>query len=145
VTPIEPLRTIAQRPLIELAATTRAHVALISMSGTGPIYLDLFPGPVQLPLRREPGQRVTTNSAAERALRSGQELAIDDGASINGVSCAAHILRLPHGEAGAVSVIVPAVRFPRELLVPLKSTANRITEQLSVPPRYPLRPWGQVV
>lgn len=44
VTPLERLRAVAQRPLIELAAATPAHVGLSAMAATGPIYLDVFVG-----------------------------------------------------------------------------------------------------
>jgi DNA-binding IclR family transcriptional regulator len=129
VTPLDQLRAVAQRPLIELAASTRAQVALLSMSGNVPIYLELLRGAV-LPLRREPGEPAPANSAAERVLRSGERLAINDGSSMYGVSCAAHLLKLPGGEVAAVSVVVPTSRFPRELVAPLKSTVARIAGQL---------------
>lgn len=134
VSPVPPLRTVAQRPLIELATTTRAHVALISMSSGVPIYLDLLPGLARLPMRAEPGGVVTTNSAAERVLLSRQKVAIDDGAAIAGVSCAAHLLLLPGGEAAAVGLVVAATRFPRALLAPLNLAVGRIVGQLPATP-----------
>lgn len=138
VTPFDRLRTVAQRPLIELAAATPAHVALVSISGTVPIYLDLLSGPSWLPLRRQPGESIPPHSAAERVLRLREPLAIDDGAVVNGVSCAAHLLRLPGGDLAAVTIIVPMHRLPRELIAPLRTTATRITTQLAAQPSGPL-------
>jgi IclR family transcriptional regulator, acetate operon repressor len=130
VTPVAQLRTVAQRPLIELAAAIPAHVALVSISGTVPIYLDVLPGRSQLPLRCEPGEPTPPHSAAERVLRSRGVLAIDD-ALISGVSCAAHLLNLPGGDLAALTIIVPMLRLPRGLIAPLQTTAARITTQLA--------------
>jgi DNA-binding IclR family transcriptional regulator len=130
VTPVAQLRTVAQRPLIELAAAIPAHVALVSISGTVPIYLDVLPGRSRLPLRCEPGEPTPSHSAAERVLRFHGPLAIDD-ALISGVSCAAHRLKLPGGDLAALTIIVPMHRLPRELITPLQTTATRITTQLA--------------
>ena len=49
-----------------------------------------------------------------------------DSGAIGCVSCAAQAIRLPGGETAAVGLVVPACRLPRELLGPLRVTAERI-------------------
>jgi IclR family acetate operon transcriptional repressor len=126
VTPMERLRPIAQRPMLQLAATTPVHVGLIARTSRTPMYLDVIHGRDRLPFRREPGEPVPTCSAAALALKADNRFAIDDGVAINGVSCAAQAIRLPGGELAAVGVVIPASRLPRELLGPLRVTAERI-------------------
>jgi DNA-binding IclR family transcriptional regulator len=139
VTPLERLRAVAQRPLIELAAATPAHVGLIAMAATGPIYLDVFLGRDRLPFRREPGEPAPSGSAGARLLQSGgPALAIDDGSSIDGVSCAAHALPLPGGAVACVGVVVPLPRLPRTLLAPLQATTSRIATLLAAHPAEPM-------
>ena len=55
VTPMERLRAIAQRPLIELAAATPAHVGLATTTSRMPMYLEVLDGRDRLPIRRVPG------------------------------------------------------------------------------------------
>jgi hypothetical protein len=139
VTPLERLRAVAQRPLIELAAATPAHVVLIAMAAAGPIYLDVLAGRDRLPIRREPGEPPPPGSAGARLLQSGgPTLTIDDGRSIDGVSCAAHALRLPGGDVACVGVVVPLPRLPRALLDPLRTTACRIATLLAAHPAEPM-------
>jgi IclR family transcriptional regulator, acetate operon repressor len=126
VTPMQLLRPIAQRPMLQLAATTPAHVGLIANTSCTPTVLDILHGRDRLPFRREPGEPVPKRSAAARALRADNGFAIDDNGAIDGVSCAAQTIRLPGGEMAAVGVVVPASRLPRELLGPLRVTAERI-------------------
>jgi DNA-binding IclR family transcriptional regulator len=130
VTPMERLRAIAQRPLIELAAATPAHVGLGTKTARSPIYLEVLNGRDRLPCRREPGEPVPAGSAGVRVLTSGIAIAIDDSDSIDGVSCAAVAIPLPGGDAAAVGVVVPMSRLPRGLLPPLRITANRIATLL---------------
>jgi hypothetical protein len=139
VTPLERLRAVAQRPLIELAAATPAHVGLLAMAATGPIYLDVFVGRGRLPFRREPGEPAPSGSAAARLLQAGRPaLAIDDGSSIDGVSCAAHVLSLPGGDVACVGVAVPLPRLPRALLAPLRAATSRIAMLLAAHPDEPM-------
>lgn len=126
VTPMERLRPIAQRPILQLAAATPAHVGLIVNTSSTPMYLDVAHGRDRLPFRREPGEPVPMGSAAAQALRADNGFAIDDSGAIGCVSCAAQAIRLPGGEMAAVGVVVPACRLPRELLGPLRVTAERI-------------------
>jgi DNA-binding IclR family transcriptional regulator len=132
VTPLERLRAIAQRPLIQLAAATPAHVGLATTTSRSPIYLEALHGRDRLPCRREPGEPMPAGSAGARVLTSGVAVAIDDSASIEGVSCAAVAIPLPDGDAAAVGVVLPMSRLPRSMLAPLRTTANRIAALLAV-------------
>jgi len=132
VTPMERLRAIAQRPLIELAAATPAHVGLGTTTSRWPIYLEVLNGRDRLPIRRVPGEPVPAGSAGTRVLTSGLTVAIDDSDSIDGVSCAAVGIALPGGDRAAVGVVVPMSRLPRGMLLPLRTTANRIATLLAV-------------
>jgi DNA-binding IclR family transcriptional regulator len=132
VTPMERLRAIAQRPLIELAAATPAHVGLATTTSRSPMYLEVLNGRDRLPFRRGPGEPVPAGSAGVRVLTSSVVVAIDDGDSIDGVSCAAIAIPLPGGDAAAVGVVVPMSRLPRGMLAPLRTTANRIAALLTL-------------
>ena len=132
VTPMERLRAIAQRPLIELAAATPAHVGLATTTSRLPMYLEVLNGRDRLPIRRVPGEPVPAGSAGTRVLMSGVAVAIDDSDSIDGVSCAAVAIPLPGGDAAAVGVVVPMSRLPRPMLAPLQTTANRIAALLTL-------------
>jgi DNA-binding IclR family transcriptional regulator len=126
VTPMERLRPLAQRPMLQLAAATPAHVGLFANTSCTPMYLDVLHGRDRLPFRLEPGEPVPKRSAAAQALRADNGFAIDDSGAIDGVSCAAKTIRLPGGEMAAVGVVLPVSRLPRELLGPLRATAERI-------------------
>jgi DNA-binding IclR family transcriptional regulator len=130
VTPMERLRTLAQRPLIELAAGTPAHVYLGAATSGAPIYLDTFSGPKRLPFQLTAGDRMPARSAGTRALTTGVEFAVDDADTMAGVSCAARAIVLPDGMA-AVGIIVPRAHLPRSLLGPLRATAHRISALLA--------------
>lgn len=130
VTPMERLRTVAQRPLIELAAATPAHVYLAAATSDTPIYLDIFSGPKRLPFRIAAGDPMPSRSAGARALAVGVDFVIDDGDAITGVSCAAQAIPLPDGVA-AVGIVVPLAHLPRSLLGPLRATAQRISSLLA--------------
>jgi DNA-binding IclR family transcriptional regulator len=132
VTPMERLRAIAQRPLIELAAATPAHVGLATKTSRSPIYLEVLNGRDRLPYRREPGEPMPAGSAGVRVLTSDIAVAVDDSDSIDGVSCAAVAIPLADGDAAAVGVVVPMPRLPRGLLAPLQITANRISTLIAV-------------
>jgi DNA-binding IclR family transcriptional regulator len=126
VTPMERLRPVAQRPMLQLAAATPAHVGLFANTSCTPMYLDVLHGRERLPFRPEPGEPVPMRSAVARALRADNGFAIDDSGAIDGVSCAAQTIRLPGGEMAAVGVVMPVSRLPRKLLGPLRATAERI-------------------
>jgi DNA-binding IclR family transcriptional regulator len=126
VTPMERLRTLAQRPMIELAAAAPVHVSLAMTTSVSPIYLDVLSGPEPLPFSPVAGEPMPARSAAARVLAAGAGFAVDDGNTINGVSCAAQAISLPNGGVSAVGIIVPLPHLPRSLLGPLRVTAHRI-------------------
>ena len=130
VTPMEQLRSLAQRPLIELATATPAHVYLGTATSAAPIYLDVFNGLERLPFQLAAGDRMPTRSAGTRALAEGFDFAIDDTDTMAGVSCAARAIPLPDGVA-TVGIIVARAHLPRSLLGPLRATALRISALLA--------------
>ena len=132
VTPMERLRTVAQRPLIELAAATPAHVYLGAATSEAPIYLDIFGGLTRLPFRLAAGDPMPSRSAGVRAFAMGVDFVVDDGDVITGTSCAAQAIPLSDGVA-AVGVVVPLAHLPRSLLGPLRGTAQRISDLLAGP------------
>ena len=86
VTPMERLRSLAQRPLIELAAATPALVYLGVATSDAPIYLDIFSGRKRLPFQLAAGEPMPSRSAGARALAADVDFAVDDGDMITGVS-----------------------------------------------------------
>ena len=132
VTPMDQLRAVAQRPMIELAATVPVQVSLGTTASSTPIYLDIFRGRERLPFRSEPGEPMPARSAGARVLASGVGVAIDDGCVISGVSCAAQAIQLPHGGVAFVGIVVPLPQLPRTLIGPLRTTAHRIATQLAL-------------
>jgi IclR family acetate operon transcriptional repressor len=132
VTPMERLRTLAQRPMIELAAATPVHVSLGTTTTSGAsIYLDVIRGRERLPFHQAAGAPMPARSAAARVLAAGVDFAVDDGNTIDGVSCAAQAIPLPNGAVAAVGIVVALPRLPRSLLGPLRVTAHRITVLLA--------------
>lgn len=127
VTPTERLRALAQRPLIELASTVPAHVGLITNSTSSAMYLEVLIGRDRLPFRREPGEPTPSKSAGAQVLRSGRDFVIDDGRSIDGVSCAARAIPLPGADNACIGIVVPHSQLPRTMLAPLRTTARRIS------------------
>jgi DNA-binding IclR family transcriptional regulator len=143
VTPMERLRTLAQRPMIELAAATPVHVILGMTTSDGPIYLDVFSGQERLPFRLVAGEPMPARSAAARVLSAGVDFAVDDGTTMAGVSCAAHAIPLANGGVAAVGIVVPLAHLPRSPLGPLRRTAHRIGGLLSAQGRVsPVRTWN---
>jgi IclR family acetate operon transcriptional repressor len=143
VTPMERLRALAQRPMIELAAAASVHVFLGATTSGAPIYLDVLTGPARLPYRLAAGQLMPAGSAGARALAAGVAFAVDDGDMMAGISCAAQAIPLPNGAVATVGVVVPRARLPRALLGPLQGTAYRIGALLAArTPGGPLRTWN---
>jgi DNA-binding IclR family transcriptional regulator len=140
VTPMERLRTVAQRPMIELAAATPVHVSLSTTTSGAPIYLDVITGRERLPFHQAVGAPMPARSAGARALAAGVGFAIDDGNTIDGVSCAAQAIPLSNGGVAAVGIVVPLPHLPRSLLGPLRVTAHRIAVLLAAQSPLPARP-----
>ena len=140
VTPMERLRTLAQRPMIELAAATPVHVNLGTTTSGPPIYLDVISGRDRLPFDQIAGAPMPARSAAARVLAAGVDYAVDDGNTIDGVSCAAQAIPLSNGGVAAVGIVVALPRLPRSLLGPLRVTAHRIAVLLAGQSPLPPRP-----
>jgi IclR family transcriptional regulator, acetate operon repressor len=140
VTPMERLRTVAQRPMIELAAATPVHVSLSTTTSGAPIYLDVITGRERLPFQQAVGAPMPACSAGARVLAAGVDFAIDDGNTIDGVSCAAQAIPLSNGGVAAVGIVVPLPHLPRALLGPLRVTAHRIAVLLAAQSPLPARP-----
>jgi predicted transcriptional regulator len=140
VTPMERLRTVAQRPMIELAAATPVHVSLSTTTSGAPIYLDVITGRERLPFQQAVGAPMPARSAGARVLAAGVDFAIDDGNTIDGVSCAAQTIPLFNGGVAAVGIVVPLPHLPRALLGPLRVTAHRIAVLLAAQSPLPARP-----
>ena len=151
--PAEPrLRSVAQRPLMELASATGATVALsVEMAGEGMV-IDVLPGKRVLPHHPEPGMtldrarlaevgidpaKLAALRAHEQAHRGDLRPVIDAGGVVPGVSCVAAPLRLSRGDVGAVWMIVPSGEgVPAPLVAATRRTAGRIASQLSQPARF---------
>jgi DNA-binding IclR family transcriptional regulator len=131
VTPIKQLRALAQRPMIELAATTSVHVNLCTTANDVSVYLDIYPGPDRLPFRQIPGEPLPASSACARVLSDHVDFAIDDGCTIEGISCAAQAIPLRNGQRAAVGIVVARRQLPRALIGPMRATAHRITVLLA--------------
>ena len=148
--PAQPrLRTIARRPLMLLAGATGATVAMsVEMAGEGMV-VEVLPGKRVLPFHPEPGMSLDrarlaaagldpTNLAAlrahERAHQGDLRPVLDVGGVLPGVSCVAAPLRLPHGDVGAVWMIVPSREgVPEPLIAATRRTAGAIASMLSEP------------
>jgi DNA-binding IclR family transcriptional regulator len=131
VTPMERLRSAAQRPMIELAAATPAHVNLCTTAGDASVYLDVYSGPGRLPFRQIAGEVIPTDAASARVLTTNVDFAVDDGHTISGISCAAQAIPLSNGQLAAVGIVVALPQLPRALLKPLRATAHRISVRLA--------------
>jgi DNA-binding IclR family transcriptional regulator len=146
--PAEPrLRTVARRPLMELASATGALVGLsVEMAGEGMV-IDVLPGRHALPLLPEPGmthdrarlaemgidaEQLASLRAHEQAHRGDLRPVLDIGGVHPDLSCVAAPLRLSHGGVGAVWMMVPdGGGVPAPLVVATRRTAGRIASQLS--------------
>ena len=150
--PAEPrLRSVARRPLMDLASATGALVGLsVEMAGEGMV-IDVLPGKCALPLQPEPGMshdrarlaeigidptKLAALRAHEQAHRGDLRPVLDAGGVHPELSCVAAPLRLSPGDVGAVWIMVPGgggVAAP--LVAATRRTAGRIASQLSRPAR----------
>jgi IclR family transcriptional regulator, acetate operon repressor len=148
--PAQPrLRSVARRPLMDLANATGALVALtVEMAGHG-VVVDVMPG--TRPLAREPeaGQvvsradlaaagleepKLATVRAHQRARRGDLRPVIDAGDADPRVSCVAAPLRISSLDVACVSLMLPGrVGIPAHLVDATRRAAARIASQLSQP------------
>jgi IclR family transcriptional regulator, acetate operon repressor len=149
--PAEPrLRSVARRPLLDLAHATRALVALnVEMAGQG-IVVDVLPGVSRLPLEPDPGivisdRRTAVVRAQTQARHGDLRPVIDAGGVHPGISCAAAPLRLSPRDVAVVWLMVPGgAGVPEPVVAAARRTAGRIASALSPLPRpgaaYPANP-----
>jgi IclR family transcriptional regulator, acetate operon repressor len=138
--PTEPrLRSVARRPLLDLANATGALVALsVEMAGHGMV-IDVLPGSGRLPLEPDPGLafgdgRLAAARAHSQAHRGDLRPVIDAGQVHPGISCAAAPLRLSPHDSAAVWLMVPGGTGVTEPAVAAtRKTAGRIASALSRP------------
>ena len=146
--PAEPrLRSVARRPLMDLASATGALIGLsVEMAGEGMV-IDVLPGRHALPCQPEPGmsldrarlaetgidpEKLVSLRAHEQAHRGDLRPVVDVGAVHPGVSVVAAPLRLSHGDVGAVWMMLPGEGgVPAPLVAATRRTAGRIASRLS--------------
>lgn len=137
--PAEPrLRSVARRPLMDLASITGAWVALsVEMAGQG-VVVDVIPGTRPLAHEPELGLVVTradlaaTVCAHERARGGDLRPVVDAGEVDPRVSCVAAPLRISSRDAAAVSLMLPGRGgIPPQLVDATRRVAARIASQLA--------------
>jgi IclR family transcriptional regulator, acetate operon repressor len=136
--PAEPrLRSVARRPLLDLANGSRALAALsVEMAGRG-VVIDVVPGAGGLPAEPHPGgvlsdERAAAVRAHAQARRSDLRPVLEAGLVHPGVSCVAAPLRLSPRDVGAVWLMVPGGGgVPEPLVAAARRTAGRIASALT--------------
>jgi DNA-binding Lrp family transcriptional regulator len=130
------LRSVARRPLMDLANATGALVALsVEMGGRG-VVIDVLPGTRRLPYEPSPG--IVLELAPYAALRAHEQASrgdlrpvVDAGAADRRISCVAAPLRLSPRDVGAVWLMVPGGGgVPASLVAATRRTAGRIAAEL---------------
>ncbi|MFC0110442.1 helix-turn-helix domain-containing protein [Kibdelosporangium aridum] len=120
------LRTVAKRPLAELAARTGAGAALsIDLSGA-PVVLDFLDAQTPLGLTAEPGSPVPPGTAQARAHEGGLPI-VDAGGVLASLSCVAVPVSLPGQGTAAFTTYVHGSRPSPSLLVATKALAARVS------------------
>ncbi|MFJ9007907.1 helix-turn-helix domain-containing protein [Streptomyces canus] len=148
--PAEPrLRMMARRPLMDLATSTGALVALsVEMAGQG-LVIEVLPGVRRLAREPDPGMSFeegtlaalgieAANLAAVRAHRQAHRgdlrPVIDAGGNDPRVSCLAAPLRISPHDVAALWLMVPGpAGVPEPVVAATRRTAGRIATQLSRP------------
>jgi hypothetical protein len=138
--PAEPrLRSVARRPLLDLANVTGAVVALsVEMAGHGMV-IDVLPGGDRLPLEPDPGMvfadgRLAAARAHAQAHRGDLRPVMEAGRVHPEISCAAAPLRLSPRDVGAVWLMVPGGKgVPGPAVAATRRTVGRIAAALSRP------------
>jgi IclR family transcriptional regulator, acetate operon repressor len=148
--PAEPrLRSVARRPLMDLARATGGLVALsVEMAGRG-LVIEVFPSARPIPLEPHSGmaldkdkiaaaglqvERIAALRAQEAAHRGDLRLVIDAGGTDPRVSCVAAPLRLSRHDTGAVWLMVPGGDGVADAaMTATRRTAGKIATELSKP------------
>lgn len=138
--PAEPrLRSVARRPLLDLANTTGALVALsVEMSG-GLVVIEVLAGRNRLAVEPDPGMVVAGGKLAavrahEQARKGDLRPVVDAGEVDRRVSCVAAPLRLSSRDVAVVWLMVPGgTGVPASTVAATRRTAGRIASMLSQP------------
>jgi IclR family transcriptional regulator, acetate operon repressor len=138
--PAEPrLRSVARRPLMDLANATGALVSLTVEMASLPVIVDVFPGRSRLAQEPNPGMsmqeaKVATVRALVRAHGGDMRPVIDAGAVDPRISCVAAPLRLSRRDVAVVTLMVPGgAGVPAETVRATRYAAGRIASLLSAP------------
>lgn len=136
--PAEPrLRSVARRPLLDLAYASRALVALSVQMADQSVVVEVLPGVSSLPLEPDPGTVVTDARMAvvrAHAQASSGDLrpVLDAGGVHPEISCVAAPLRLSPGDVAVVWLMLPGgAGVPDPLTAAARRTASRIASALS--------------
>jgi IclR family transcriptional regulator, acetate operon repressor len=139
--PAEPrLRSVARRPLLDLAYATRALVALNVQIADRSVVVEVLPGVRRLPLEPDPGMvisdaRLAVVRAHAQASFGDLRPVLDAGRVHPGISCAAAPLRLSPRDVAVVWLMLPGgAGVPDPVLAATRRTAGQIASALS-PPR----------
>ena len=135
VTPQPRLRSVARRPMAELAAATGAAVSLSGAIGDDLVYLETINARIPIGFIAKPGARVAPGTAPARAHSQigSSTPALDEGDQLAGVSCVAVPIPLGRGEVAAVSTLVAAPHPRAGLVAATLVTAARIGALLRAP------------
>jgi IclR family transcriptional regulator, acetate operon repressor len=138
--PAEPrLRSVARRPLMDLANATGALVALSAEIGGQILVMEVLAGRSRLAVEPDVGMAVEESMTAaarahKRAHRGDMRPVIDAGAVDRRVSCVAAPLRLSRRDVAAVWLMVAgAAGIPAPMVAATRRTAGRIASMLSRP------------
>ena len=138
--PAEPrLRSVARRPLMDLANATGALVALSVEIGGRLLVIEVLPGVRRLPLEPNPG--MTLAGAKEAAVRAHERArggdmrpVLDAGAVDPRISCVAAPFRISSTDVAVVWLMVPGgAGVPAPTVAATRSAAGRIATMLSKP------------
>lgn len=138
--PAQPrLRSLARRPLMDLARAAGTYVGFsVEVGGRGMV-IDALPGPTRLAVEPDPGMPMDqTQMATARAFvqaRGGDLRPVIEAGQVHPkVSCAAVPLRLTARRTAAIWLMVPGnAGVPAPLVVATRRTAARIAAGLPAP------------
>jgi len=141
------LRSVARRPLMDLANASGAHVTLAVEIAGESVYVEVLPGTRRLAYEPEPGRSLNEAALAEwglerdktasvRALKGARNgdlrPVVDVGGADARLSCAAAPLRISRDDVATVGVIVPGRSgVPAPLVEATRRTAAQIASRLA--------------
>ena len=138
--PAEPrLRSVARRPLMDLANVTGALVALSVEIGGQLLVIEVLPGRHRLPLEPNPGMALAGAKQAvvrahEQARGGDMRPVLDAGGVDPRISCVAAPFRISSRDVAVVWLMVPGGRgVPAPTVAAARSAAGRIATMLSKP------------